>query len=573
MTNEVTILTGIPGTGKTKKTDELLRDNPNKRKIYLTLSHNQLDEREDFLPGVDVTHWEGMRRICPLQFEEPIATMLEINAPIRWICKLCQKMKLISVNKCPHKVQFQNPTNTVVAPAVYLFTQHPEKYKPELVVVDDVTLYSHDLPSLSEMCKYVKVLYDHGYCDYETIEELFEEQGNRLQQEILNYIEPKLKAGIQRLLAEEDEILKGYALNLLQIDPTELLDWNRLVKVYKWQEEFAIPHLMKVFELSLAKDREVYVVGALANKVHLKMLVKCFQKEYGYPITLHYQKIELDQPIAKSVVYRARSQKFPHAWFPTARSIVKSSVERKLTSERIEVILLSLAEPADFHKLNVGIVKPKKTKLEDFLTNWTNHCRVSSLDFGNLRGSNTLEHCDVLFIIGTYVVNIEDLQRDFTRVYHRPAWSTEPTKLLDGGYRYDADPDLENYRKMMEEDEMYQAIHRVRPALRAKKVYVFGLIPKEIHEEFQVRDITFEKDREGVMRLVEWKSFEKFVRERIGEKGIFQYELVNAIREEFGGQKEHTRVKIKRFVEEHKDEFEIIDKKVMGRNHPHIKRR
>lgn len=50
MTNAVTIHTGIPGAGKTKGIDDLLRNNPNKRKIYLILSHKQLRERSDFLP-------------------------------------------------------------------------------------------------------------------------------------------------------------------------------------------------------------------------------------------------------------------------------------------------------------------------------------------------------------------------------------------------------------------------------------------------------------------------------------------------------------------------------------------
>ena len=224
-------------------------------------------------------------------------------------------------------------------------------------------------------------------------------------------------------------------------------------------------------------------------------------------------------------------------------------------------------EPADISKLTVGIIKPKNVDMNDFLTPLIqDYVKASSLDFGNLRSSNTLEDCDILFVVGTYNVNIEGLQKAFKKLYHREPWSTEAVKLKlsDGGYRYDADPDLENYRRMVEDNEMYQAIHRVRPALRKKKVYVFGVIPEEIFDEFQVEDVTFEKEKienVGVMCLVEWKSLEKFVMEKIGEEGIFQYELVNAVYEEFGGNKEVIRRKIKEFVEAHKEEYESVGKR------------
>lgn len=353
---------------------------------------------------------------------------------------------------------------------------------------------------------------------------------------------------------------------------------HRLVKRYGWQEEFSISLLMKVFELSLKRNRKVILVGAQINKPFLEMLVKAFQKEYGEPIQLRYEKIELDQSIAKSVVYRIRSPKYPDAWFPTTTSITKNRTQRETIKQRIETILLSLIDdPLELSNLKVGIVKPKKADIGDFLTPLIeNRTKIFFLDFGNLRGSNKLEHCDVLIVIGTYKVNIEELQKDFAKFYHKNP-SIESRKLHDGGYSYD-DPNLENFRRMCEDYEMYQAIHRLRPALREKKIFVFGLIPKEIQDEFETRQITFEreqteKNEKGVLRLVEWKSFEQFVKERIGKEGIFQYELVKAIWDEFGGQKEHTRVKIKRFIEGNKDEFEIVSRRVMGRNHPFIKRR
>ena len=559
--NEVEIVSGIPGVGKTKEIDQLLRTNPDKKKIYLALAHKQLIEREDFLPGVDITHWEGMRRICPLRNEEPIKTFLDVDMPIRWICRICQSRKLISIKECPHKIQFKEVRNTVIAPVAYLFTQHPEKYKPKLVVVDDITLRKQDLHTHKQMERYVYELSKLGFCDYETLEELFKEQGTRLKKYILRTIEARLKAGIKRLLDEGEDISKVAAKILLQIDPIELLDWYRLVKVYGWQEEFSIPLMMPVFELVLEKGRRVIVMGAQVNKPILEMLVRCFQKEYGYPITLNYRKMELNHPLAKSVIYRVRSEKYPHAWYPTTTSIVKSIGMRKHLKQHIETILLS--QEKELKTLSIGIIKPKNVKVEDFLTTLIqSYVNIESLDFGSLRGSNKLEWCDILFIIGTYNINITDLQKDFVRFYHRKPWSVQAVKQFDGGYEYVGDSDLENYRRMCEEYEMYQAIHRVRPALRERKIYVFGLIPREISDEFQVKDVTFEKNDLGVMCLSEWKDFDKFVREKIGEEGIYQSDLVKAISEEVGIARENARQRVIKFVANHSDEYEITEKTI-----------
>jgi len=556
----VEILGGIPGVGKTKFTDSLFRSEPAKRKIYLPLSHKQAEEREDFLTGMDITHWYGMKLICPLLEKEPIKTLLDIGAPTRWICQICQAQKLIEVKVCPHKIQFKNPANTVIAPVAYLFTQHVEKYKPDIVVVDDIILQKQDLPTRNEMKRYVGLLHYLGFCDYKTLEELFEEEGSRLKQYILNTIEPKVKGGVKRLLDEGSDFSKESSKILLQVEPMTLVEWFRLVQVYGWQEEFCVPFLMPVFQLALEKGRRVIIVGAQINKPFLEMFVRCFQKEYGYPITLKYRRMKLNQPLPNSIVYRARSPKYGDAWYPTTTSIVKSKVTRRSIKQRIEGILISQEQIPS----TIGIIKPKKAPLVDFIPS-SAKCSILSLDFGSLRGSNKLEHCDILIIVGTYNVNITALQKDFVKFFHRNPWTIEAVKQLDGGYEYVGDSDLENFRMMMEDYEMYQAIHRCRPALYQRKIYVFGLIPREIRDEFQIKDLTFEKfekDRKGGMYLIEWKSFDKFVKEQIGDKGIYMADLVKLVIEEEKITKRNGYERIHKFVEQYNEEYEIVDKKL-----------
>ncbi|TRZ53205.1 MAG: hypothetical protein D4S01_01690 [Dehalococcoidia bacterium] len=558
MANTVTIRTGIPGAGKTKTIDQLLRDNPKKRKIYLTFSHNRLDERKDFLKGEEVTHWEGMKRICPLQQDEPIKTWIEIGAPVRWICRLCQSLKKIEASDCPHKRQFKNPKNIVIAPTNYLFTQHTEKYKPDLVVVDDVTTLPKDLPSLSKMRTYVRTLNFMGCCNYKTIEGLFELSYKKLEKEIAKTIEPKLKKVIKNLLKEGSDFSKDTAKLFLEIDPIQLLDWHRVIKNYGWQEEASIPYLMKVFELSLEETRKVIVVGALPHKLYIETLAKIFKKDHGKKIQIVYEKIQLKN-IAKSVVYRVRSPKYPKAWYPTTTSIVESRIERNVIRKRIEILLLSLVDynMERLGELNVGIIKPKKVDLKNFMSFCAEFCHVKSLHFGNLRGSNKLENCNVLIVVGTYKVNLDAFIKKFKKIFHREPWSTDSSKLYDGGYKF-LDAELENYRKMHEDDEMYQAIHRCRPALREKKIFVLGLIPKEIREEFEVREITFELNYEGGINVVEWKDPEGFMRKQIGE-GIYMAELAKLVAEEEKISKRNAYERIKRFVAKYNDEYEIAE--------------
>jgi len=571
MKNVVVFINGIPGVGKTKDIDKRLRSKPDKRKIYFPLSHKQVEEREDFLRGVKLTHWFGMKLICPLQHEETIKTLLGIEMPIRWICRICQHLKLIPVNKCVHKIQFKKPANVVVAPSAYLFTQHPEKYNPDLVVVDDVTMNKQDLHTRSEMERWLRELCTLGFCDYDNLKELFKEQGERLKQYILSTIEPKLKNGIKRLLDEGSDLSKTSAKLLLKIDPVELLDWHRLVKVYGWQEEYSIPVLMKVFELSLVESRKIIVVGAQINKRVVEMLVKDFQREYGEPIKVVYEKMELEQPKAKSVVYRVRSPKYEDAWYPTTTSINKSKTTRLSIAQRIESILLSFYKLEEFNNLHIGIVKPKNADLDDFLTTPVKHARISSLDYGSLRGSNELEHCEILIIIGTFVKNVEATQKDFIKFFHRKPSTIKCEKLPGGGYVY-VDQELESYRAGGENYEWYQAIHRARPALEQRKIFVFGLIPEEIYREFEVRNVTFEKNG-GVMCMVEWKSFEDFMRKQIGDKGISQRDLVNVIYGEYGGNKEVIRRKVKKFVTKRDGEFVIVWKEVAGKGGLYVQRR
>jgi len=109
---------------------------------------------------------------------------------------------------------------------------------------------------------------------------------------------------------------------------------------------------------------------------------------------------------------------------------------------------------------------------------------VEQLSFGDLRGKNSLEYCDVLFVIGTYCINKEDLEQDFSNWYARDPSTMEFIEQKPHGdfYHYQ-DKNVETLRWMWENYEMYQAIHRIRPLRGKKQVYVFGVVPEEIGQD------------------------------------------------------------------------------------------
>lgn len=63
----ITILNGIPGAGKTKRILQIFQESADVRKIYLTNSHERLNEIKQWLysAGLEYTHWKGMKYLCP----------------------------------------------------------------------------------------------------------------------------------------------------------------------------------------------------------------------------------------------------------------------------------------------------------------------------------------------------------------------------------------------------------------------------------------------------------------------------------------------------------------------------
>ena len=112
--------------------------------------------------------------------------------------------------------------------------------------------------------------------------------------------------------------------------------------------------------------------------------------------------------------------------------------------------------------------------------------------------------------------------------YVRKPTTLETERFNCVGWKF-KDPDLQNFMEMQCEYEMYQAIHRARPALNVKPIYVHGVVPPMIKEEFNVQPVVVNNGNlhQGGVDL------EQFIREAVEDGVIAKAELARDIKEAF----------------------------------------
>jgi hypothetical protein len=114
--------------------------------------------------------------------------------------------------------------------------------------------------------------------------------------------------------------------------------------------------------------------------------------------------------------------------------------------------------------------------------------------FYNQRGTNKFEDVDILIVLGTpfhppkhmlfnYVMNFAEIPKNTNVI------TDEKSSMF---LRYE-DPILQALFEREVVEEIYQAIHRVRPLLYSKIIILFGMVPDKIREELTVRDASLEK--------------------------------------------------------------------------------
>lgn len=434
------ILSGVPGCGKSRAIINFCK-NPYVagRKLILSHSHLVLYEFGKYFPTrfIIIRHWRGMAKLCPLRTKNDlIKFLIEVGTPTRYICRLCHDLKLYDHRRCPYKKQFRKMPKVVVAPYEYVFTHYIEKFNPCFIFADDVTTKAK--------------IYRWRDCEawYNTLRLALQLDKKYTKREILDYLRSRADKDIYNYLRSiHNELLKDVTSGrvwefIAKFDPLEIERVLKLYKLYGKRDKYAIPYLFWLFDL--VGKHTVVLVEATPNKMFLEDMANRYFKEEGKRITFNYIEIPF-KPCPESVIYRVQSPYHKNAWYPGCS--VKNKVVRDAIRKRINKIL-EIVKP-----IRWAAIGYKGDKLVD-------------LHYGNLKSSNSLEDCDVGFVIGSYNVNTKALRDEFRLFYpHRDGVDFGSHKTETGRYNY-YDEKLENFRRMKEDYEVYQAIHRFRPALK-----------------------------------------------------------------------------------------------------------
>lgn len=552
----VYLRSGPPGSGKTSsKVNELKKTKG--RKIILGPSHDYLSEQEVWIPNSK--HWWGLASEygCPcLQESEDseipekevkrklIQKLVNLKFTYDYVCSACLDINAFPQKECPYKKQFENLRSFpfVLAPIAYAFTKRISEYDPQEIVVDDCVLNEKIHPPKDLLEFQLQNL--HNLTNrYQKIDSKLTLQGlnNRPDYDgFIKKLETAYKKNINKLVEQAkdknwNKDSSDYDENFL-VSPNDIDTYCRLARVHGYQDQFATPVLFYLFDCVVEKQKEgkeikLTIIDAKPDIDFLKSLTERYYKEKSVVINFKDDNFKPNLVDRGSVVYQMTVR---DSWYP--QSSVKNFDTKMRIRKKIKWVLFDHHNNDPNLKIGIILWKPKGSKWlseEEYTRKLYNKMRlyipeefknVKIETHGNTRGKNSLEDCDVLFNIGTYVINKTKIENQFVRCYgYKPSTLELVEKEPHGGYYHYVDKELDTFCRLREEEEMYQEIHRIRPWLKKKDVYVFGIVPKSIEEE----GIRVEKiDSKYIRSLGRKEWLEEFVKHRSPVPRIFVEEAM-----------------------------------------------
>lgn len=598
----VKVLTGHCGVGKTRRLFQEWQKQTDKKKMYMSHSHLFLGEQSKRVKGS--RHIQGLGRVCPYRNKNnetgyKIKNLISLGLPNKIICGFCKKneYKCSKDNKCSYKKQFKKYPKTIMLPIEYGFTHVLESYKPNIIAVDDCLLRKKNHKTLEELESFLRIanLWGETYQESQNMNsEYFIPEDLLLSTNFINF---NIKNSIIELLQSETfqtdieqyQAIWEYTMNaLIELYGDNFIipysnfnfygveSYKKYADIYGMLKQFATANLFPIFDYMFKytdMDAEiddvphVILIEAMPNEKFLQDIVDMYFKETGNIIHLDFEYIK-PEIIPDSTFYRCAT--YEGNWYPSTRSIVESESTRAKIKEHIQQILDAYYNGGDSCK--IGLMFPKKCKLEDFIDT-TRYKDVLNLRFGNQRGKNELEYCNPYFVIGTYLINKNEIENDYFlwfKEYPESSDSYQEEKKKSR-FRF-VDSKLDNFRSMFEEEEQYHAVFRSRSLTYKRQVFCFGIIPEEMEKIFgadKIINLTFG-------RKVKYEDNERieFIYDIVEKhKGIIPEKEVRKIMMNTYNIKDNTA---RRIIKEIVEESDYIDFGLIkiGRNKPkHIVKR
>ena len=476
------------------------------KKWYFTSSHNLCSDQEAKMEDEHWLHLYGLEWKCPCcdkegKFYKPkIAKLVKDQFPHECVCQSCKLAKAFDEKECPYHKQFQElkTATNVMSPIQYAATAMFRDFEADYIVVDDCLLQKRDHPSLKKLEKYFHYAY---YLVNKTSTEMT----------FLAFLnDPDFDQFISRLKGIRKDYLKGETIavgkhnfNSISIDclilyPEEFENYQKNSKLYGCKIQFATPYLFYLFDYFVENHDRVTltVIDALPNQKFLNQLATRYELETSKKINFKFETIEGNFEDLGSCVHQILSQK--GAWFSIGSSLNNdkgdsSAKLRKWIGDQISDKIDDFCRKFN-HLPTIGFVTSKALykKATKGVNKYSKLIEVSECEFirvewsidakqvlwyWNQRGMNTLEHCDLIFVVGTAVMNRDALVEEFG-LWFPNLRSPSPEKIEcvpHGGYYHYVDENLENFRSMKEEDEMYHAILRGHHTFQ-KRISMFSVL-------------------------------------------------------------------------------------------------
>jgi hypothetical protein len=570
----ITVLSLQPEIGKTESFLRYCVANTEKNIAYFSPNHTLLDEVENELnqrlPLSNVIRWKGKNKSC-LEIENPILSILNKNkVSFKWFCESCNHYQ-----DCTYLNQFNYPNPSIIlAPSAYIGTSYIRK-NFDIIFVDellkDCKEYSWGLDSTT-VNNAIEILMNISSLPDDAILREFSEIPNHPENLENNFKEfnTLINKGINHYLTDFENL---NLLSKLLNDIRKSVEFLKYKQIYencgKYMDSLTTYYEPYIYELfRLAESRPIIFLDASFSQELFTDLLNGYDGEFGitnnFNIKIYYSKVMNKS----SVVYKV----YPESWYP------KKSMSKNLITK-----VQKLYEFFERLNINVGIITFKDIEKWYFKTDYKSlHYGMlrgknifKSYDVLILLGTYVPDSKGITELYNQlYLDNEDNISHPFfnRRLIYKEMKHEEDTayeewqdfnrwqeslpdddpqkhdenpigapyppakweypdkrhelingykvkKSSDGKYCYPVKIKARLLETILREEEMYQAIYRIRPLGKSKKIYVFGIIPEVVKDELSYEEIPINSLIADLESQVQNKERKEFNIETLFEEG------------------------------------------------------
>ena len=622
----ITVLSLQPEVGKTHSFLEYCKANTEKNIAYFSPDHNLLDEVENKLnqrlPLSNVIRWKGKDKSC-LEIENPILSILNKNkVSFKWFCEFCNHYQ-----DCTYLNQFNYPNPSIIlAPLAYIGTSYIRK-NFDIIFVDellkDCKKYSWGLDSTT-VNNAIEILMNISSLQDDAILREFSEIPNHPENLENNFKEFNtiINKGINHYLTDFENL---NLLSKLLNDIRKSVEFLKYKQIYencgKYMDSLTTYYEPYIYELfRLAESRPIIFLDASFSQELFTDLLNGYDGEFGitnnFNIKIYYSKVMNKS----SVVYKV----YPESWYP------KASMSKNLTQNvqklyklfeklNISVGIITFKQIEEFYFKDYDSLHYLKLRGQNIfesydvlillgtyvphpngITKLYNELYLDNKDdiyhplidekyvYEEMKYQEEMEYKDWLdynrwqesltdddplkddenpFRENPFGAPINPAKWEYPDKRHK-LMNTATFKYSKDGELYKVDIKAGLLETILREEEMYQAIYRIRPLGSRKKIYVFGIIPEKVKDELSYEEIP------DINYLIEHLEKQKQTKERkefdirtIFEDGKHFKEIVNQLIIDFGYSQSGAYKKINEVID-NSSEWEKEKTRISGIDRP-----